>query len=234
MSNYTSNLEELEKMLNVIFNNKNLLKTAVTHSSYAKEIKNTEYNERLEFLGDSVLQISISEYLFKNFPDRPEGWLTRLRSLIVCENSLYEIAKRWSLGRYIIMSKGEELTGGRERTSILADCVEALIAAVYLDKGFETAERFILINFSDIIDLAVNNKIILDYKTKLQEVLQQNGEVDIEYKLIKYDGPAHRRKFFIDVTVGHRKLGYGTGYTKKEAEQNAAHEALNALEAGNE
>lgn len=232
--NYTSDLDELEKILNIFFSNKKLLNTAITHSSYAKEIKNNEYNERLEFLGDSVLQISISEYLFKTFPKMSEGDLTRIESLIVCENSLYEIAKSWNLGKYIIMSKGEELTGGRERTSILADCVEAVIAAIYLDKGIETAEKFILYNFSNIIELAVNNKIILDYKTKLQEVLQQNGEVDIEYTLIKYDGPAHRRKFFIDVSVGSKKLGHGTGYTKKEAEQNAAHEALNNMEAGHE
>lgn len=221
---------KLEEKLKVCFKNKELLKVALTHSSYANGKKNIKFNERLEFLGDSVLQLTISEHLFLNYGNKSEGELTRRRALIVCENSLYEIAKRWSVGKYIKMSKGEELTGGRERVSILADCVEAIIAAVYIDSGFENAKKFIIENFEDIIDKAIKNKIILDYKTKLQEIMQQNGDINIEYSLIRYEGPPHRRKFYTQVSVNNRILGNGMGYSKKESEQNAAQEALKSLE----
>lgn len=227
-------LEELEKKLSINIKNKDLLREAVTHSSYANGKKNVKFNERLEFLGDSVLQLSISEYLFTNYANKSEGELTKRRALIVCENSLYEIAKKWGVGKYIRMSKGEELTGGRERTSILADCVEAIIAAVYVDSGFEKARDFIIDNFKDTIDKAIKNKIILDYKTKLQEVMQQNGDVCIEYLLTKHEGPPHRRKFYTQVSVERKVLGNGIGYSKKESEQNAAQEALGTLEGKNE
>ncbi|MBV7271962.1 ribonuclease III [Clostridium thailandense] len=227
-------LEELEKKLNMSINNKELLREAITHSSYANGKKNVKFNERLEFLGDSVLQLSISEYLFSSYVNKSEGELTKRRALIVCENSLYEIAKKWEVGKYIRMSKGEELTGGRERISILADCVEAIIAAVYVDSGFEKAKSFIIDNFKDIIERAIKNKIILDYKTKLQEVMQQNGDVCIEYSLTKHEGPPHRRKFYTQVSVERKILGNGVGYSKKESEQNAAREALETLEDKNE
>ncbi|EET88371.1 Ribonuclease III [Clostridium carboxidivorans P7] len=151
----------------------------------------------------------------------------------MCENSLYEIAKKWDLGKYIRMSKGEELTGGRERVSILADCVEAIIAAIYIDAGFEKAKGFVLTNFKDTIEKAIKNKIILDYKTKLQEVMQKNGDVDIQYDLMKYEGPPHRRKFYTQVSVNNKVLGNGTGYSKKESEQSAAKKALKGLEKNN-
>lgn len=228
MKNYL--LEELEDRLNIKFDNRKLLETAVTHSSFANQYKNIEFNERLEFLGDSVLQLSVTEYLYNNFKDKSEGELTKARALIVCENSLYEIAKGWSLGKYINMSKGEELTGGRDRVSIQADCVEAIIAAIYLDKGLEKAKSFIIDHLKDTINKAVNNEIILDYKTKLQEVLQKNGEVDICYELIKFEGPPHRRKFYTKVIIDSKDMGEGNGYSKKEAEQNSAKEALNRLE----
>ncbi|NMM65659.1 ribonuclease III [Clostridium sp. P21] len=231
--NESSALVELEKKLDVCFENKQLLNVAVTHSSYANGKKNIKFNERLEFLGDSVLQISISEYLFLNYSKKTEGELTKRRSLIVCENSLYEIAKKWDLGKYIRMSKGEEITGGRERVSILADCVEAIIAAIYIDCGFEKAREFVLSNFKDTIDKAIKNKIILDYKTKLQEVMQKNGDVNIQYDLIKYEGPPHRRKFYTQVSVNDKTLGNGTGYSKKESEQSAAKTALKELEKNN-
>jgi len=223
-------LEELERKLDVCFTNKRLLNIAITHSSYANQRKNVKYNERLEFLGDSVLQLTITEYLFQTFDDKSEGELTRLRALIVCENSLYELAKQWELGKYIYMSKGEELTGGRERVSILADCVEAVLAAIYLDKGFEEVKKYILKNFKGIISKAINNEIILDYKTKLQELLQKNGEVQIQYNLIKHEGPPHRREFFVNVSVNNKLMGQGVGYSKKEAEQAAAKEAIERLE----
>ncbi|MDT8716452.1 ribonuclease III [Clostridium sp. 19966] len=224
------NVSELENKLNIVFSDKTLLVAAITHSSYANQKKDVVYNERLEFLGDSVLQLVITEYLYRNYKDKSEGELTKVRSLIVCENSLYEIALTWNLGKYIFMSKGEELTGGRQRISIQADCVEAIIAAIYLDKGFETVKEFIINVFSLIIEKANKNQIILDYKTKLQELLQKNGEVSINYSLDKYEGPPHRRKFFVSVFVNEEVIGKGEGFSKKEAEQMAAKYALMRME----
>lgn len=229
-SNEFEGLEEgLEERLNVSFKNKELLKTAITHSSYANGKKSIKFNERLEFLGDAVLQLAISEYLFLNYRDEPEGVLTKKRSIIVCETSLYEVAKKWNVGKYIRMSKGEELTGGRERVSILADCVEAIIAALYIDTEYKKVDEFILANFSEIIEKAIKDEIVLDYKTKLQEVMQRNGDVSIDYKLIKFQGPPHRRKFYTQVSVNKNILGNGTGYSKKQSEQNAAYNALEKL-----
>ncbi|GAA0722889.1 ribonuclease III [Clostridium malenominatum] len=227
-------IKEIEYKLGVVFRDEELLFTAITHSSFANQKKNVEYNERLEFLGDSVLQLIITEYLYKNYTDKSEGELSRKRALIVCENSLFEIAQRWQLGNYINMSKGEEITGGRERTSILADCVEAIIAAIYLDRGIDFVKTFILSNFRVIIDRAMDDKIILDYKTKLQETLQEQGEVNINYNLSKHEGPPHRRKFYTDVIIQDKILGSGVGYSKKEAEQNAAKEAIKNMEGKNE
>jgi ribonuclease III len=223
-------LTELEKLLMIKFNNIKFLDTALTHSSFANQKIQVDYNERMEFLGDSVLQLTISEYLFNNYKDKLEGELTKLRSLIVCENSLYEIAKVWNLGEFINMSRGEELTGGRWRVSILADAVEAIIAAIYLDQGFNSVSKFILRNFKDTICKACTNEIILDYKTKLQETLQKNGEIDIQYNMIGFDGPPHRRIFYMEVIIDGISKGKGEGYSKKEAEQNAAKNSLKVLE----
>ena len=228
MNNF--NLSNVEKNLKINFNNKRIIQTAFTHSSYAKQFKESQYNERLEFLGDSVLQLTITEYLFSNYKNKLEGELTRLRSLIVCENSLYNVARKLGISDFIMMSKGEELTGGRDRISIQADAVEAIIAAIYIDKGLEVAKEFILTNFNDIIKKAIDNKIILDFKTKLQEYLQKDGDIDINYELYKHEGPPHRRKFFVNLYVEGKLLGTGEGYSKKEAEQNAAKEALIKLE----
>lgn len=224
------NISEVEEYIGVSFNEPRVLKTALTHSSYANQHKDEEYNERFEFLGDSILQLCITEYLFLNYKNKSEGELTKIRSLIVCENSLYEIGKKLNLGYFIRMSKGEELTGGRERVSIIADSVEALLAAIYLDKGLEFVKDYILGHFREIIDKAINNDIILDYKTKLQEEMQKSGEVSIVYELLKYEGPPHRRKFYTSVIVDDKELGTGEGYSKKESEQNAAREALKSLE----
>jgi len=223
------NLGKIEESIGVKFNNSNIIQVALTHSSYAKQFKDAQYNERLEFLGDSVLQLCITEYLFIKYKDKSEGELTKIRSLIVCESSLYKIAQKINLSEFIRMSRGEELTGGRDRISIQADAVEAVIAAIYLDRGIEEANKFILEKFMDIINKAIKNQIILDFKTKLQEFLQVNGEVNISYELIKYEGPPHHRKFFVSVFVANKEMGKGLGYSKKEAEQNAAREALIGL-----
>lgn len=217
---------KFEKIIAVNFDNKELIETALTHSSYANQHKDMKYNEKLEFLGDAVLQLAITEYIYKEFTDKTEGDLTKIRALVVCEASLYEVSVAWNLGKYIKMSKGEEMTGGRERPSLLADTVEAIIAAVYLDKGLGFARKFIIDNFIDIIDGAIKNEIILDYKTNLQEILQENGEVNIKYEMIKYDGPPHRRKFQSRVVIDDIIMGVGEGYSKKESEQTAAKDAL--------
>ncbi|EDS76266.1 ribonuclease III [Clostridium botulinum C str. Eklund] len=227
-------LNEVENKLKVKFNDINILDTALTHSSFINENKNINSNERLEFLGDSILQLCISELLYNKYKDEPEGFLTKKRALIVCGNSLHEVAKKWNIGKYINMSKGEEMTGGRTRTSILSDCVEAIIASIYLDQGYEVAKNFILENFDEIIQKAHSNEIILDYKTKLQEIIQKFGEYNIEYTLISFEGPPHRRKFVTEVSVDSLVKGIGEGYSKKESEQNAAREALKGLENKNE
>lgn len=223
-------LTELQKKLSVSFDNYDLLDLALSHSSLLSENNKIEYNERLEFLGDSVLQLCISEYLFDNYKEKTEGELSKTRALIVCENSLCIVAKTFDLGKYIKMSKGEELTGGRTRISILADAVEAVIAAIYLHKGIAVAKKFIIDNFSALIEKAINNEIFLDYKTKLQEELQKKGHVVIDYNLLGYEGPPHRRIFNIEICVNKKIKGRGTGFTKKEAEQNAAKVALSNLE----
>ena len=227
-------LKEIQDIIGLKFNEPSVLITALTHSSYANQHRDVEYNERFEFLGDAILQVCITEHLFLNYKNKSEGELTKIRSLIVCENSLYEIGKSLNLGNYIRMSKGEELTGGRERVSLIADAVEALIAAIYLDKGLEFAKDYIVGRFEGIITRAINNDIILDYKTKLQELLQKNGEISITYELIKFEGPPHRRKFFTKLIIDNKEYTCGEGYSKKESEQDAAKAALRILEDKNE
>jgi len=217
---------EFEKVIGITFNEKMYLETALTHSSYANQHKNMKYNEKLEFLGDAVLQLCITEYIFKNYTDKTEGELTKLRALIVCEASLHQVALTWNLGKYIRMSKGEEITGGRERASLLADCVEAVIAAVYLDQGMDIAKKFVVDNFTQLMEMALKNEIILDYKTNLQEILQENGEIEIKYEMLKFEGPPHRRKFYSRVVIDNMTMGRGEGYSKKESEQLAAKDAL--------
>lgn len=225
-------LEELQNKLCIKFNQNYYFEAALTHSSYAKQKKGTKYNERLEFLGDSVLSLAVTEYIFLVYKNKKEGELTKLRALVVCENSLYQVALKLNLGKYIIMSKGEEITGGRSRVSILADCLEALIAAIYIDLGFEKAREFIMNNFMETIKSSANNCITLDYKTKLQELVQKNKNQDIKYELIRYDGPPHDRKFYVNVIINDKVLGHGIGLSKKEAEKKAAKEALSRYENG--
>lgn len=217
---------EFEQVIGVSFRDAALLETALTHSSYANQHRNMRYNEKLEFMGDAVLQVIVTEYLYRNLKDKKEGELTKIRALVVCEASLHQVANTLDLGRFIRMSKGEELTGGRQRPSLLADAVEAVIAAVYLDQGMETARAFVERHFVPLVESALNNQIVLDYKTNLQEILQENGEIDIRYEMERYEGPPHRRKFFSRVVIDEITMGRGEGYSKKESEQLAAKDAL--------
>ena len=221
---------ELEERIGYHFKNKELLTVALTHSSYAKERKaqHIEYNERLEFLGDAVLSIIVSDYIFKHCPDLPEGELTKLRASLVCEKSLFEFAKQINLGDYIVLSKGERKNGGAERPSIVSDAFEALIAAVYLDGGMEPASKHVL-NF--IIPAIKNSKKpqVKDYKTTLQEIIQKNPGERLEYVLVSESGPDHNEHFVFEVHLNSNVIGKGGGKSKKEAEQQAAREALELM-----
>lgn len=210
------------------FKNQALLEEALTHKSYAND-ENTKSYERLEFLGDSLLSIFISEYLFNIEPLLPEGELTRIRAAIVCESSLAECAKKLGLGEMIKFNRGEEMTGGRERTSIIADVVEAVIAAIYIDGGFEQAREFTIKNLEETIKNALSGKSYRDHKTALQEKVQGSTQAVIEYRLNSQEGPDHNKTFTTDVLIGGKVAGTGSGRTKKEAEQMAARAALNSL-----
>ena len=223
-------MEDLERKIGYQFKNKALMKEAITHSSYAKERKSQhiKYNERLEFLGDAVLSIVVSDYIFKHCPELPEGELTKLRASLVCEKSLFEFAKISDLGKYLILSKGERNNGGAERPSILSDAFEALIAAIYIDGGYEPASKHIL-NF--VIPTIKNSKTKKnkDYKTTLQEIVQKNPGEKLEYVLVAESGPDHNKHFVVEVHLNSNVIGKGGGRSKKEAEQQAAHEALELM-----
>jgi len=222
-------IEKFQEKIGVKFRNIEILDLALTHSSYANERGLSEYNERLEFLGDSVLQLCITEYLYKNCKDNNEGDLTRKRASIVCEASLYKVGERWNLGEFIKLSKGEKLSGGKTRISTIADAVEAVIAAVYLDSGYDFVQKFILKNFSDILKTgAIVN--YLDHKTRLQEYIKSKTNDKIKYNLIKEEGPPHDKIFYVQVIIGDKNYESGTGKSKKEAEQNAAQKTLKLFE----
>ena len=222
-------IEKFQEKIGVKFRNIEILDLALTHSSYANERGLSEYNERLEFLGDSVLQLCITEYLYKNCKDNNEGDLTRKRASIVCEASLYKVGERWNLGEFIKLSKGEKLSGGKTRISTIADAVEAVIAAVYLDSGYYFVQKFILKFFSDILKTgAIVN--YLDHKTRLQEYIQSKTTDKIKYNLIKEEGPPHDKIFYVQVIIGDKNYESGTGKSKKEAEQNAAQKTLKLFE----
>lgn len=220
------NIDKFESVIGYNFNNREYILEALTHSSYSNENRKFKYNERMEFLGDSVLGLVISDHIFKKEKKVPEGELTKLRANIVCEGSLSEAAKKIDLGKYILLGRGEEATGGRERKSILADAFEAVIAAIYLDGGIESASKFILNNLSNIIKDSIDGKIFRDYKTQLQEELQKNGTSNIWYKLLGEKGPDHNKTFKMMVGVDEKELGIGEGKSKKEAEQVAAKAAI--------
>ena len=223
-------MTDLQNKIEYQFKNPALLNEALTHSSYANEHKSQhiKYNERLEFLGDSVLSIVVSDYIYKNCPELPEGELTKLRASLVCEKSLYEFAKKIDLGKYLILSKGERHNGGADRPSILSDAFEALIAAIYIDGGLAPASKHIL-NF--VIPAIKNSKKkkINDYKTTLQEIIQKNPGEKLEYVLVKESGPDHNKHFIVEVHLNSNVIGKGGGRSKKEAEQQAAREALELM-----
>lgn len=221
-------MQELMKKIGYRFKNEGLLTTALTHSSYANENKSESY-ERLEFLGDSVLSFVISTYIYNNFRSLPEGGLSKMRAALVCERCLAQCAEELNLGNYVILSRGEEATGGRNRPSILADTVEALIAAVYLDGGIAQAEKFTINLLKSSIKQVQDGKgSFKDYKTELQEQVQQH-DAAVEYVHIKEEGPEHLKVFTVEILSGGRKLARGKGRSKKDAEQDAAHKALKIL-----
>ncbi len=208
------------------FHNAELLKTALTHSSYANEVKKgTPYNERLEFLGDSVLSIVVSDYLFVHYKHLPEGELTKLRASLVCERTLCEFARAIGLGRHILLGRGEDSSGGRERPSILSDAFEAVIAAIYLDGGMEHARSFVLAFVKRQLE-EKRETPFQDYKTALQEIIQQNREESVSYCLVEESGPDHDKRFTVEVRLNSNMIGRGIGRSKKDAEQQAAREAL--------
>lgn len=215
---------ELEQAVGYQFQKPELLTEALCHSSYANETRGAlRCNERLEFLGDSVLSIVVSNHLFRN-TKLPEGELTKIRASLVCEKSLFEWAKRISLGDYLLLGHGEEQSGGRERPSILADAFEAVIAAIFLDGGMEPAAKHILRFLPEQFDRP--SEAFHDYKTALQEVIQQNPEERVEYVLTGEEGPDHMKQFTVEVRLNSNVIGTGTGRSKKIAEQMAAKEAL--------
>lgn len=223
------NLRILEEKLNHEFKNKLFLKNSLTHSSYANENKLgiINSNERLEFLGDAILNLIVSQYLYKKYPHYPEGELTKIRAKVVCESSLAYIARKIGVGDYLLLGKGEEATGGRERESILADTVEAMIGAVYMDSDFQTANKHLLKQFENDIVKAVNKgELFFDYKTELQEKYQKQSNSKIEYNIYDEEGPEHNKTFFMNVILNGKILGSGKGKNKKEAEQMAAKVAL--------
>ncbi|MDR2558544.1 MAG: ribonuclease III [Oscillospiraceae bacterium] len=217
-----------EKKIKYTFKNKALLNEALTHSSHASNKKRVS-NERLEFLGDSVLSLITSKYLFEQLRGIPEGQLTKLRAGIVCESSLFNFAQKIDLGAELFLGKGEENTGGRERKSILADAFEALIAAIYLDGGLEKAMKFVLDFLPEKEKLTSGKPLLSDYKTALQEIIQQNPEEKISYNLENETGEAHNKIFTSSVLLNNQQIGTGTGKSKKEAEQNAAREAIRLM-----
>ena len=221
-------MERLEKSLNYRFSNKELLKKALTHTSYAYE-HNVESNEKLEFLGDSILEFISSTYLFENYSNLKEGEMTKVRATVVCEKSLYKVAKMHNFSDFLYLGKSERQTGGEDRPAILADSVEAVIAAMFLDGGIEVAQKFIIDNLKDEIEIASKNVGQKDYKTVLQEKLQENGEVIIKYTILKEIGPDHDKTFEAQVECNHKKLAIGTGKSKKQAEMEAARKALENL-----
>ena len=220
-------LREFEEEIGYSFKDKNLLIKALTHTSYAYENK-TESYERLEYLGDSILEFISSKYLFNNYSNLSEGEMTKVRASSVCEDSLYDVATEHNFIEYIFLGKSEQSSNGT-RKAILADIVEAIIAAIYLDSNLENAEKFILNNLKSQIEYASKHVGIKDYKTVLQEKLQVNGDISIRYKIIKEEGPDHDKLFTAEVEINGKKMAEGTGKSKKNAEMEAAKRTLEIL-----
>ena len=220
-------MKELQEKLNYRFKDRSLIVTALTHSSFANEHR-CQSNERLEFIGDSVLGMVVAMHLYRTFPQLPEGKMTRMRAELVCEQSLWEVADELCFGENLRLGKGEALTGGRERHSILADCVEAVIAALYIDGGFEVAKAFIDTHILSKLE-SLGSVPTGDCKTRLQELVQSKPGHSISYKMLSESGPDHMKVFLAAVFLDGVMIGQGKGRTKKEAEQNAAGRALEEL-----
>ena len=222
-------IKDLEAAIGYHFQNITLLQNALTHSSYANECwhDSLKSNERLEFLGDSILGMVVAEHLYRNFPDRPEGELTRMRADMVCETSLATVAARIDLGKHLQLGNGEERFGGRNRASILADAVESVIAACFLDGGMEAAKAFIQkFVLCDVPVMRLHNQ---DYKTALQELVQQKKDQALSYVLVGESGPDHAKCFTVEVSLNGQPVGTGEGSSKKRAEQDAARDAIGKL-----
>ena len=220
-------MEGLQDRIGYRFRDPSLLERALTHSSYANECKQkTECNERMEFLGDAVLSIIVADHIFHKF-HLAEGDLTKIRASLVCEKSLYEFARKIDLGSELLLGHGEEQTGGRERPSVVSDAFEALIAAIYLDGGLEKAAQFVLPFVEE--DLGHEEAPFVDYKTRLQEIIQKNPEERVEYVLVSAQGPDHDKKFVVEVHLNSNVIGRGVSRSKKGAEQAAAQEALSLM-----
>lgn len=222
-------IKDLETAIGYRFKNITLLQNALTHSSYANEFwrDSLRSNERLEFLGDSILGMVVAEHLYRTFPERPEGELTRMRADMVCERALAKVANRLGLGSHLLLGHGEEQGGGRERASILADAVESVIAACFLDGGMDAARK--LIEEFVLSEVPVNRLSNADYKTAFQERVQQKKDQTITYRLIGESGPDHDKSFQVEVLLNGQVVGTGTGSSKKRAEQDAARDALQRL-----
>ena len=221
-------LEILEKNIGYTFKNKALLKNALTHTSYAYE-NHIQSNEKLEFLGDSILEFLSSKYIYNNYPKLKEGEMTKVRATVVCEDSLYKIADKHNFSDFLYVGKSERLHQGNRKIAIMADSVEAVIAAIYFDSGLEEAEKFIISNLKEEIEIATKNVGIKDHKTVLQEKLQVNGNVNIKYEIINETGPDHDKTFTAEVKLDGKVLAVGKGKTKKQAEMDAAGKALETL-----
>ena len=217
--------EEFQERIGYRFQNRNLLRQALTHSSYSNErrMSKSANNERLEFLGDAVLELVTSEFLFETYPDYPEGELTRLRASMVCEQTLAFCTRELQLGNYLMLGKGEDMTGGRERKSVLSDALEAVIGAVYLDGGFASAKEFV---HRFVLNDIEHKQLFYDSKTILQEVVQANFGEGLSYCLLAEEGPDHDKKFIVEARIDEEPWGTGCGRTKKSAEQEAAYETL--------
>lgn len=220
--------EKLEHSIGYTFKDKKLLKQALTHTSYAYE-KNIESNEKLEFLGDSILEYLSSKYIYNNYKNLREGEMTKVRAEVVCEESLYKVAKMHNFSDFILVGKSEANSGGKTKPAILADSIEATIAAIYFDGGLDEAEKFIVENLKDAIKNSTEHVGMKDFKTVLQEKLQENGDVSIKYTVIKETGPDHDKIFTVKVEANGKELATGEGKTKKHAEMNAAGKALEKL-----
>lgn len=227
----SAELVEFEKKIGYSFKDKELLRHALTHTSYANEhgMEKHESNERLEFLGDAIVDMVVSDYLYRINRTQPEGMLTKWRASVVCENSFARVANSLGYGEYLLLGRGEDATGGRQRSSVLADAFEAVIAAIYLDSDIKTVSKWIVSKLEGEIKLAVEGKSGKDYKTLLQEKVQKHNHGRVTYEIVEEKGPDHAKTFCVDVLVDEVRIASGSGTSKKDAEQAAAGEALKIL-----